>query len=59
MISIKRFLIDNKKGSFFSNSLHPTFTFVIENDGKLLKVDQIVLKVNGHEIDASELTRYT
>ena len=59
MISIKRFLIDNKKGSFFSNSLHPTFTFVIENDGNLLKVDQIVLKVNGHEIDASELTRYT
>ena len=59
MIEIKSFIIDGKKETGFSNNLHPVFSFVIENDDNLLKVDQIVLCVNNHEIDVSELTRYT
>ncbi len=58
MIEIKRFNIDNKAHSRFSNDLNPLFSFVVENDDNSLKIEQILLLVNSHEIDVSDLTRY-
>ena len=58
MIAIKRFLVDGKKDCFFSNDLHPVFSFVIENDDNSIKFEQIILEVNNHLINVSELTRY-
>ena len=58
MVSINDFIIDGKNSSKYSNDLHPVFSFVIENDDNLLKVDQMVLSINNHDIDISSLTRY-
>ena len=57
MIKIERFVIDGKRGSVFSNDLNPTFSFVVESDNPN-DIQNIVLSVNGHDIDVSELTRY-
>ena len=57
MMEIKRFLVDGKRDSKYVNDLHPTFSFVVDVDDNLITINQILLKVNHHEIDVSSLTR--
>lgn len=58
MMEIKRFLVDGKRDSKYVNDLHPTFSFVVDVDDYLITINQILLKINHHEIDVSSLTRY-